>query len=692
MRSNRLILAFLLICGAVAARPQPTSAQVAPQEPLPRLRVSDNHRFLVTSEGHPFFWLGDTAWELFHRLNRKETEHYLADRAGKGFNVIQAVALAELDGLTVPNPQGHLPLIGKDLSHPDVKEGPDNDYWDDIEWTLRLAERKGLYVGLLPMWGKYCPADTGNCERYGRFIGERFKDHTNIIWILGGDRPAPTKREQDAWRAMAMGIAIGVSGREDYDSVLMTYHTFGPDTSSKYFHEDSWLDFNGIQSSHGNAILNWKMIEHDYQLKPAKPVIDLETSYPGIGLNKMAPGNEDDARRSAYWSVFSGAFGHTYGNNSIWQMYAPGRKPLYGVKAFWSDALDAPSAVQMGYLRGLIESRPFLTQVPDQSLLSTDEGADLEHVAALRGDGYALIYTPTGKPFRVRLDKLTGKEVKAWWFDPRTGTAANAGQFPKEGEQGFTPPGQPGVGQDWVLALDDPQRGFGPPRVALEPYDWQGFGGFDTFKWRGFLLANNRWGGGNGRIWFKEGEGNWSFWTEHSDDLDQGQVKSFPHAGIGWMWGTWAPNKALPIRLGELAVAKSDWTVVLPEKETNQSYVVYYQLYTSAVPDPKNDGNKISGDLAVIIHREDFPFEAWGKNLGEFDIGGRKWRVVQKPSAIGKSTYIIMIPTAPVAKREGNRLTVQGFDLKACIDFCVAKDFYKPTDNPGFRGGYQMSM
>ena len=145
--------------------------------------------------------------------------------------------------------------------------------------------------------------------------------------------------------------------------------------------------------------------------------------------------------------------------------------------------------------------------------------SDLEHVAALRGDGYALIYTPTGKPFRVRLDKLTGKQVKAWWFDPRTGKPRVIGQFPREGEREFTPPGEPGVGNDWVLALDDPQRGLGAPRVALEPHDWRGFGGFDTYKWRGFLLCNNRWGGGNGRIWFKDHGDRWSFWTEHSPQV-----------------------------------------------------------------------------------------------------------------------------------------------------------------------------
>ncbi len=449
------------------------------------LVVSDNHRFLVTADGKPFFWLADTAWQLIHDLNREEVEFYLKNRAAKGFNVIQTVALAEHGGLDRPNAYQHLPLRERDPARPDVREG--NDYWKHVDYVIERAAQHGLYVALLPTWGRYVTRDyfdgkvngiftPANAESYGRFLGQRYRNASNIVWMLGGDRASPTEEAKAVWRAMVRGIAIGVSGREDYSKVLMTFHPAGPGDSADYFQNDEWLDFNGIQSSHGPAIANWKMIERDYRRTPIKPVIDLETTYDEIIFGKQAaPLNGDLARRAAYWAVFAGACGHTYGHNSIWQMYAPGKRALAGATTPWREALDAPSAAQMGYLRGLIESRPFLTQVPDQSLLANSEGDGVEHVAALRGDGYALIYTPTGKPFRVRLDKLTGQKVKAWWFDPRTGTAANAGQFPKEGEQEFTPPDQSGVGHDWVLALDDPQRGFGPPHVALGFYQSTGY-------------------------------------------------------------------------------------------------------------------------------------------------------------------------------------------------------------------------
>ena len=83
-----------------------------------RLKISENRRFIVREDGTPFFYLGDTGWELFHRLNREEATQYLTNRAQKGFTVIQAVVLAQLGGLTVPNPCGDLPLANGDPAKP----------------------------------------------------------------------------------------------------------------------------------------------------------------------------------------------------------------------------------------------------------------------------------------------------------------------------------------------------------------------------------------------------------------------------------------------------------------------------------------------------------------------------------------------------------------------------------------------
>ncbi|MDQ3534164.1 MAG: DUF4038 domain-containing protein, partial [Bacteroidota bacterium] len=111
-----------------------------------KITISSNNRYLQ-AEGTPFFYLGDTAWELFHRLNREEATEYLQNRAEKGFNVIQAVVLAELDGLNTPNAYGHLPLIDNDPTK------INNDYFEHVDFIVNKAEELGLYIGMLPTWG-----------------------------------------------------------------------------------------------------------------------------------------------------------------------------------------------------------------------------------------------------------------------------------------------------------------------------------------------------------------------------------------------------------------------------------------------------------------------------------------------------------------------------------------------------------
>ena len=117
------------------------------QGELPRLRVADNHRFLVTADGEPFFWLGDTAWELFHRASREDAERYLRNRADRRFTVIQAVALAEFDGLHVPNFYGERPLRNDDPTQ------PNEAYFAHVDWVVAKANELGMYVGFLPTWG-----------------------------------------------------------------------------------------------------------------------------------------------------------------------------------------------------------------------------------------------------------------------------------------------------------------------------------------------------------------------------------------------------------------------------------------------------------------------------------------------------------------------------------------------------------
>ncbi len=433
------------------------------------LQVSANRRFLVNDEGKPFFYLGDTAWELFHRLTRAEADFYLQTRAAQGFTVIQAVVLAEYGGLTVPNVEGGLPLHDNDPTQ------PNRAYFQHVDWIVDRAAELGLYIGMLPSWGDKVNQKWGegpeilnpeNAFAFGEFLGRRYQDKP-LIWIIGGDRVPENDIHFETWRMMVNGLRTGDGGTH-----LMTFHPMGGHSSSSYFHGAEWLDFNMMQTGHNRDSPNYGKIAHDYALVPVKPVLDGEPGYedhPESFDPKNGYLNDYDARKAAYWAVFAGAFGHTYGCHDVWQFLDTSRFPaVTSARTPWREALLLPGADQMRHLRVLIESRPFLTRVPDQSLLASEAGTGGDHVQATRdADGsYAFVYSPSGQPFIVDPSALSGETLAAWWFDPRTAHAQSLGVFPRTPSRIWSPPTS-GDGQDWVLVLDDAARNYPVPGLSL---------------------------------------------------------------------------------------------------------------------------------------------------------------------------------------------------------------------------------
>ncbi|WP_206107556.1 glycoside hydrolase family 140 protein [Paludisphaera rhizosphaerae] len=444
--------------------------------------VSPDGRYLTGKDGEPFFYLGDTAWELFHRSTREEADRYLADRARKEFTVVQVVALAEFDGHSVPNAYGHLPLVDLDPTRPDVKDGPANDYWDHVDFVVDRANALGLTIGLLPTWGRYWhdPIKDGkplfnaaNAETYGQWIGRRYGGK-GVIWILGGDRKVENDEQRAVIEAMARGLRAGEGGHP-----LITFHPRGGGGSSEYFHKADWLSFNMRQNGHNTDFTgSYENTRKDYDLQPAKPVIDGEPIYEAhpISFNAARNGHSiaADVRRPLYWDLFTGACGHTYGHHSIWQMWQPDRKPINNPLVPWTEALDAPGAAQMKYGRRLIESRPITSRIPDDSLIVVDRvptsvpGAGRYRFVATRDrEGtFAMIYAPIGRAFSVNLKAIKGPRIHVWWFDPRSGLVVDDGEIANTGESRFEP--MPwGEALDSVLVLDDASKNYPPPGQPL---------------------------------------------------------------------------------------------------------------------------------------------------------------------------------------------------------------------------------
>ncbi len=438
-----------------------------------RLVVSKNHHFLQHQDGTPFLYLGDTAWELFHRLDRELAGKYIDARRRQGFTVIQAVVLAEFDGLTTPNANGDKPLIDNDPSK------PNEAYFAFVDWVVQRAAGQGLFIGMLPTWGDKVvleswgkgpvifPVDKPEIARaWGRYLGARYKNAPNIIWILGGDRNG--KGFEPVWNAMAEGLTEGDGGNH-----LKTYHPSGGQSSSAWFHDAPWLDFNMMQSSHGaKDIPNDLMIDKDYARTPTKPVLDGELRYENHPVNwkPLENGWFDafDVRQGTYWSVFAGGMGVTYGCHDVWQFHQRGYEPIAFSRYNWYDAMTAEGAWDILHLRRLLLSRPFFDRVPDQEMIVEGIGEGQARVRATRGHAYAFVYLPTGAPVTLRLGRISGEEILAWWFNPRTGEARPAGRYPNRSTRQFEPPGPHGRGLDWVLVLDDADRQFKAPGYRVE--------------------------------------------------------------------------------------------------------------------------------------------------------------------------------------------------------------------------------
>ncbi len=177
-----------------------SQAQLAKQghgarKALPVVQVHSNGHYLQTADGRPFFWLGDTAWMLIHSTTREECSYYLHTRARQGFNVIQTVMLAEFDGIEKPSALGLLPFSDSDPRR------PNETYFDRVVEIVDEAASLGLYVAVVRTWGDKLTAPWGIGQRlfcndnldvarsYSRYLGQKLKGRTNVIWMLGGDRP-----------------------------------------------------------------------------------------------------------------------------------------------------------------------------------------------------------------------------------------------------------------------------------------------------------------------------------------------------------------------------------------------------------------------------------------------------------------------------------------------------------------------
>lgn len=470
-----------------------------------QIKVSDNGKFLTDKNGKPFFWLADTNWEMFHRLNREEAKDFIKIRSEQGYNILQAVALAEFNGVRSPNRYGDLPLTNEDPSKLAVTEGNDTadsiqyDYWDHVDYIIKEAAAKNMYIGLLPTWGDKVTLMWGerpvifnesNAKAYGVTLAKRYKDQWNVIWILGGDRPAVYKEKDEEkdvrniWRAMAEGIRE-VMGND----VFITYHTSGGEyRTTNFLLNEDWLSMHTFQSGHGSRESDpWRWVEEDLAKDPSKPTLDMEPCYEDHPVNpwdgkwtrkERGYFTAYDVRARTYRSVFAGGAGITYGHHHIWQFTDTTlSKPINigDTIIHWRTAALSEGAIQMKHLKNLLLSRPYFSRISDQSIIQSDKGSNYKDLlyATMDSEGsYAMIYLPQNKPASIDLSKISGDQKLISWFDPRSGKVVKKEKIRMKKDENkknqirnFTPPSS---GSDWVLVIDDASKKFPDAGIPIK--------------------------------------------------------------------------------------------------------------------------------------------------------------------------------------------------------------------------------
>jgi hypothetical protein len=411
------------------------------------IKISPNGRYFVDQDAKPFFWLGDTEWPLFAQYTRSQAEAALRNRAHKGFSVIQAVVVwspggsgAEVRSPTA-NANGDKPWLN------DNPATPNDAYFRHIDEIVAYAKEQGLILAMLPTWGYYVNdahvVQVSNARTYGRWLGQRYRQAPNVIWVNGGDRVATGYEE--VWRELAHGLREGDGGAH-----LITYHPCGWRSSSQYFHTDDWLDFNMIETWTEWAKVH-PAVTADALRVPVKPVVLGEGAYENGPEYPQGPITPLIIRRQAWWTVMAGGF-HTYGQDQMWRM-----------NTGWEKSLDTPGAAQVCKMKEIMNSVPWWEMVPDQGVFASGVSSERTLNTGMRsvsGDR-VLIYLASQCTVFVHLDKIAAAKAKATWIHPSTGERKPAGTYRTGNYNGQTfPDGQtqffvtPGHWEDAVLMLE----------------------------------------------------------------------------------------------------------------------------------------------------------------------------------------------------------------------------------------------
>jgi hypothetical protein len=459
-RFSLLVRIVFLFCFGSIAPVSVTHGQAngAPSYPL---KLSADGTYLVDQANRPFFMNGDTAWSLIVQLSQANADTYLSDRAQKGFNLVLVNLIDRKFATNAPaNLAGQPPF-----TTPGNFNTPNEAYFAHADWVISKAAEKGIVVLLAPLYLGYQCGNEGWCSEvktsslatmrnYGRYVGNRYKNFPNIIWLIGGDTDPVANGVAAKVREFVAGI------NEFNKNHILTAHNGPEQAAMDVWSSEAWLNLNNIYT-YSDA---YPAALAQFNRAGAKPFFLMETYYENEHSSTPL-----SLRRQAYWTVLSGGVvGHIFGNCPIWHFNAPSGSS-FCAGGTWPSQLGSVGSSTLAYVGRLFASRAFYKLVPDQghTVLTAGFQSGANYAAAARAsDGSSIIaYIPTGRTVTINLSQVAGTSARAWWFNPRTAVATLIDTYPTTGTTTFTSPDA----NDWVLVIDNASLNLSAPGIFMQP-------------------------------------------------------------------------------------------------------------------------------------------------------------------------------------------------------------------------------
>jgi hypothetical protein len=439
-----------------------------PGAPLYPIKISANGRYLVDQNNAPFLMVGDSPHSLIANLAQSDAAIYLSNRASNGFNALWVEALCSPYTAGRTNGSlldGTLPFTRALANGTYDLTAPNSNYFAYVDTVLNMAATNHLLVLLDPCeTGGWLATMTNNgsnnCWIYGKYLGNRYKNHPNIVWLNGNDY------DMTLWKVPTNDICVTALARGIASAD--TNHLQTVELGANYDDPDSLSDSNWWPIVGMNLVYDYSQTYagcyRAYTRTNRVPFFNGEQHYEGekVGYppDNVEMGTSSVLRHQEYWTMLSGAAGQIYGNHYIWP-FTDG----------WQNNLNTICVRQLHYNTVLFASRPWYDLVPDwtHTLVTAGYGTfatnglisknDYVTAASTPDQTLAIIYMPKRCKITVAMSRMAGP-VAAWWYDPTDGTYATVDGSPllNSGEQKFATPHRNHEGAtDWVMVLQSPR-------------------------------------------------------------------------------------------------------------------------------------------------------------------------------------------------------------------------------------------